>query len=820
MHLLRNLLLSIVILILCLPVTSGAATDQKPDEYFILLDPGRMDTAIALIINTTISTIIQEEQEELSVYVLEERGEELFNDLNREHENVGAVISLIDADTSSKEPVIHIFHYPFGSITEHHVISPKYSFKFGSDSALLGIQLYEHLNNQEVILKPADFCIEGFTLPLLQKWTALSVPYKSLSDTETARAFASKIANSILQYYRYDGNAVVGLIPPEAQKHASFSEMEVILYPYIYPDREFTEEEQKERRKIMSTKKQKRVPLDSGLYYFTDLDPLTPYSLEIKNVAGDASPYWDILDSPSFVTSSVRGIVRTVPGEHSNYEPLQFTEKKPLYRAEHETFDYIVENATIIDGNLKTQKYQADVGISGSRIAAIGDLKKLPRNQTIDGSGKYLTPGFIDIHSHGDRGVLNVSYAPSHVRQGITTILGGNCSFSPLGIGNFLRKVEANGTPVNIAMLVGNRPIRQQVLGRRTGMFAYSELYRQKELIDLAMEEGAFGMSTGLIYAISEEAFAWELAELSKQMKPYNGFYASHIRGETDEVLDAVREAIHIGEMAEVPVQISHMKILRKRNWGIMNDYLRLMEEARARGVDVTGDQYPWEASGPAAHYHLHRLLVQEAIRNGHPEVVRLKDMPGKYEKYSGKNLVELLEGENMTPEELIDDLDLQPDSPIYATFLCIGDEDIILAMKDEHVMVCTDANMTSLETIESGDAKNHHPRIYRTYHQFFAHYVRDREIIPWELAVYKCTGLPADRMGLVDRGRIQVGAYADLVLFDPEKIDPVADFRDQTPPPVGFDWVFTNGVPVIKEGLMTRERPGKALYAGNRRKP
>ncbi|MFH0795018.1 MAG: amidohydrolase family protein, partial [bacterium] len=518
---------------------------------------------------------------------------------------------------------------------------------------------------------------------------------------------------------------------------------------------------------------------------------------------------------------SVSGIVRTIPEVFQNYVPLQSSYREAKKESPPPaTLDYVIAGATVFDGSKDKARFVADVGIAGERIAAVGDLRETPRKVTINGKGFFLTPGFIDIHSHADSNVLSVPYAPSHIRQGITTVLAGNCASSPLGIGAFLSEVDAKGPAVNLCMLVGNRPVRAAVIGSRKGQPSYAEVYREKELVDLAMEEGAFGMSTGLIYSISEEAFAWEIAELCKQMKPYGGFYASHIRGETDEVLDAAREAIYIGEIAEVPVQISHMKVINKRNWGDMVPYLEIMKSARARGLDVTGDQYPWRASGPAGHYTLHRLMTREAIQNETPEVVLLKDMPGKYEKYSGRPLVELLESEGMTSDALMSDLNLTSSTKLYATYLCLGEEDVRLPMKEDFVMVCTDASLASLEDIEAGKHWDDHPRKFRSYPEFFVKYVRDGKVCSWELAVYKCTGLPAEKMKLEDRGRIKPGAYADLVLFDPEKINPGSDYRDQKLTPKGIEWVFLNGVAVQKDGEMTMQHAGKAIYAYGNKKP
>jgi N-acyl-D-amino-acid deacylase len=211
---------------------------------------------------------------------------------------------------------------------------------------------------------------------------------------------------------------------------------------------------------------------------------------------------------------------------------------------------------------------------------------------------------------------------------------------------------------------------------------------------------------------------------------------------------------------------------------------------------------------------------VRDAIKRETPEVVLLKDMPAPYEKYSGRVLTELLEGENITPEELITKLNLTEDSKIYATYLCLGEEDVLLPMKEDFVMVCTDASLDSTENIENGKSEDDHPRKFRTYPEFFGKYVRDKGVCSWELGVYKCTGLPAQRMKLEDRGFIRKGAFADIVLFDPEKIDANADYRDQTPPPKGIHWVFLNGNPVLKEGELNTVRAGKVLRAYGNRKP
>lgn len=756
--------------------------------------------------------------------------------------DIGALVELRFAPAAEGRPaaVAEVYHYAFGAIAKEHVRSPEYSFKFASDSALLAIELHRvasgtvsaltyvaasgapHLPGFEIA--PASAVNPLLPEQVLRKSVILTVAAPDGKPSpDQVDALARLLADAFLIFRREEGSFAMGVVPDSARKRGAPQNLKIEIQPFVYntstEGAKAADKDAQAAKDSSAGKAQTVVPFPSGLYYAARLSLLSPYAYTIADPA--ASELRRKAGEGGFVTASVKGIVRTVPVRLDGYKPLEHRaaeEAEPIVEAK--TFDTVIEGATVFDGAKDSERFVADVGIVGERIAAVGDLKGKERKETVAGKGLFLMPGIIDIHSHAEEDLLKVAYAPTHVRQGITTVLGGNCADSPLGIGEYLGKAEAKGVGLNVGVLEGNTPVRRRVLGKRTGMFPYDDLYREKELVDLAMEEGAFGMSTGLIYSTSEEAFAWELAEMAKQMKPYGGFYASHVRGETDEVLDAIREAIHIGELAEVPVQISHMKVLSKRNWGQMADYIEIMKEARARGLDVMGDQYPWRASGPAGHYNLHKLMVREAIQNESPEVVLLKDMPGKYEKYSGRPLDELLAAEKMTPEDLIQDLNLTADSKLYATYLCIGAEDILLPMKEDFVMVCTDSGLVSLEYIEQGKAWDEHPRKFRSYPEFFAKYVRDKKVCSWELAVYKCTGLPASRMKLTDRGAIKPGAYADLVLLDPSGIDPGGDYRDQTAPPKGMPYVFINGQAVVKSGELTKTQAGKPLYAYGHRKP
>lgn len=835
-------LISLIILTAAVPQAifgqrSEYANKDLKGNVFIIISESAQPTEMTSALKGELENLFSADKEGLEMVAIDgvepkTVAEQVLSLPSEKLDSLGGVIELRFEQKQGNQvrAAIEVYHYPFGSIAQEHVESPEYSFKFGSDSALLAISLRtsllevspgDELSFSNVEMQPASAANPYLPRGILRKSAGLICQLDKPLTPKQTRNLAGKLYGAVTAFYGDEGNSVMGLVSEKAQRHAQVEDIEIRVFKYLYPDKEYTDEERKQREEEVSTPVQAVKPFASKLYYIAGLEPLAPYSLKFINTTKDEKDFWYEVDEGSFVTSSLKGIVRTVPGKFKQYTPLEnFYEEAPPQIPQVKTLDYVIAGATIFDGSKDNPRFVADVGVAGERIIAVGDLKDMSRDVTIDGKGLFLTPGFIDIHSHVDQNILRVAYAPSHIRQGITTVLGGNCASSRLGIGAFLAELDEKGAAVNIGTLVGNRPIRAKVMGRRKGMFSYADLYREKELVDLAMEEGAFGMSTGLIYRISEEAFAWELAEMSKQIKPYGGFYASHVRGETDEAVDAIREAIYIGEIAEVPVQISHMKVINKRNWGDMQRYLEIMKAARARGLDVTGDQYPWRASGPAAHYTLYRLMVREAIKAETPDVVLLKDMPGKYEKYSGRPLPELLKGENMTPEELIADLNLTNDSKIYATYLCLGDEDVCAPMKEDFVMVCTDSSLASLEDIESGKLRNDHPRKFRTYPEFFAKYVRDRGVCSWELGVYKCTGLPAKRMKLKDRGVIKPGAYADLVLFDPDVLDPGVDYRDQAALPKGIKWVFMNGQPVLKEGELTKMRAGKALYAYGNRKP
>lgn len=749
--------------------------------------------------------------------------------------NMGGII-LIDYINSTSEKTssgkisidAEIFNYPFLPITEEHIESPEYTFKFSSDSSLLAFHLLKHINSslelhnitkQDLTLKPAAKIEISLERELLKKYTKICINDSVLLSKEDFTRIAVGLYNAIEDYYVNGGSYALGVIPERALQKADSANLEISAAEFKYPNKDLKESEDKLKEEAVFSIP--AIRYSSNLFLFKDLAPITPYTFRIVDKSKPSDHLLYKLYEGRFVTSDLGGIVRTIPNKLKNYvEPEKIIKEDEPIQGHVSAFDYVIEDALIIDGAKDAKQYIADLAISDDKIVKIGDLKRFERLKTIDAKGMFLSPGFIDIHSHVDSTAFDAPYAQSAINQGITTSLGGNCSFSTLNVGTFYKDIETSTSAINIGILIGNRPVRKAVIGERKGQPSYAEVYRQKELVDLGMEEGAFGVSSGLIYSISEEAYTWELAELAKQVKPYGGFYASHIRGESDEVIDAAKEALFIGELAEVPVQISHIKAIGKDNWGKMEKLLNTVKLYKSRGLDVTCDQYPWLATGGSHQYRLLRLLEREAIQSDAPDTVLLKDMPGRFSKYSGKPLTELLKNENMDAFDLIRELNLNKDSKIFSTYICLSEEDLLLPMKEDFVMVCTDAGLKTQKEIDNNSFGDDHPRKFGTYPEFLGKYVRDKKVCSWELAIYKCSGLPAGRLKLKERGLIKEGYYADIVLFSPNELESGADYLNRDGQPNGINYVFVNGKPALENGKLTYLRNGKALRAYGNVKP
>jgi N-acyl-D-amino-acid deacylase len=527
-----------------------------------------------------------------------------------------------------------------------------------------------------------------------------------------------------------------------------------------------------------------------------------------------------------------------------------------LIRAILMGFDVLFVNGKLIDG-AGNPWFKADVGVKGDRIEAVGPLSGSEAGRVIDARGLVVAPGFIDIHSHSDYNVIIDPRVESKVRQGVTTEVVGNCgsSAAPMNpevktyrerfmraklgddfefgwesMGDYISLIDSAGASFNTVPLVGQGTVRQNVMGYENREPTKSELEEMKGLVTGAMDDGAWGMSTGLIYTPSTYAKTPEIVELAKTLKEYGGIYFSHIRGEGETLLEAVEEAIRIGGEAEVPVQIAHFKSSGKPYWGKTIDSLRLVAEGREGGVDVTFDQYPYVASSTglaalmptwAQEGGSERLLerlrdpeVRERIREDRSGIYRTWDevmvaSAKNHPEYEGKRISEIAELQGKEEYEAVYDLLITEDAQVSVVIFGMSEEDVRRVMKSPHGMVGSDGSAVAPRGI-LGKGKPH-PRFYGTFPRVIGHYVREG-VLSLEEAVRKMTSAPAQRIGLRDRGLLREGFKADITVFDPGNVKDEATFLDPHRFASGIPYVMVNGKIVVDGGEHTGALPGRAL--------
>jgi N-acyl-D-amino-acid deacylase len=535
------------------------------------------------------------------------------------------------------------------------------------------------------------------------------------------------------------------------------------------------------------------------------------------------------------------------------------------------TYNLLIKEARIIDG-AGGPWFRGDIAIEGGNIAEVGRLGDVEAERVIKAEGLIAAPGFIDPHSHADAVAPVFPEMESTVMQGITTIIAGNCgsSLAPVNpelrelmerqarrwlppelelritwttFDEYLTEMERRRLGVNMAHLVGHGSIRVAAMGYEARDPTAEELEEMKRLTAEAMEAGAFGLSTGLIYPPGCYAKTEEIIELAKVAARYGGVYASHIRGEGKTLLEALREALRIGEETGIPVQISHHKAASREMWGKSVETLRMMEEARKRGLDITFDQYPYRAGAtslatllpPWAHEGgmeklLERLKEPELrermrrdIERGLPgwenfveelgwENIYISHVKTERNKMAeGKNLMEVKELRG-DPDEFttLYNLLLEEEGAVGMIIFAMDEEDVRRMMKHPLQMVGTDALSASPKGPMSHGKP--HPRYYGTYPRVLGRYVRELGLLPWEEAIRKMTSAPAQRFGLWDRGLLRPGFKADIVLFDPDTIIDRATFEDPHRFPEGIKYVIVNGVVEVDRGDFTGELGGKTL--------
>ncbi len=507
------------------------------------------------------------------------------------------------------------------------------------------------------------------------------------------------------------------------------------------------------------------------------------------------------------------------------------------------SYDIVIRGALVVDGTGAPPR-TADIAVSGDVIAAVGALEAGYRaRRLIDAPGLAAAPGFIDIHSHGPSVILERPAAENCVRQGVTTIIGGQDGGSPLPLAPFLEKISATPIPVNLGMLAGQGSIRRAVIGRVNRRASAEEIRKMKDILRRAMEEGAFGISTGLFYIPGSFTPTEEIVELARVAARYGGFHCSHMRDEAAGILDSVRECIRIGEEGGLPTQLTHHKIVGPGNWGLSEKTLELVEAARRRGVDVTIDQYPYTASstGTAALFPqwaqeggrerlLERLAepetrarIKESIierlkfdrGGGDPKNVALVECEFDPE-LAGLTLADVTRarGREVTFENAAETaIEIEEAGGCSAVYHAISEEDVRRIMRYPHTMIASDGAIP-----EFGRGVPH-PRSYGTFPRVLGRYVREWKVLTLEDAVRKMTSLPAARLGLGGRGLLQPGKKADIVVFSPERVLDTATWLEPHRYPAGVEHVIVNGKLVLERGRITGERPGRVLYGPGRRR-
>ena len=484
----------------------------------------------------------------------------------------------------------------------------------------------------------------------------------------------------------------------------------------------------------------------------------------------------------------------------------------------------------------------ADVWLQGDRIIGVGAVEGRAADRVVDVSGLAVAPGFIDLHSHAVRendersGLYRWPDAENLLRQGVTTVIGGPDGWSPLPLEDSFRRMQEQGAAVNYGAFVGHGAVRVKVMGLGDRPPTDEELQRMRDEVDMAMRQGAFGLSSGLVYVPGSFATTEEVVALAEVAARHGGIYISHMRNEALQVLVSVRELIHIAEAAGLPGQITHAKAMGTAMQGRSKDLLALVDAAVERGVDITLDQYPypagstgltvqfprWSRDGgnrklaarlkdPELRARIHAALVYELTEvrgRNDPANVQLAYCDFDH-TLDGLNLAELLtrRGREVTIDNaatLI--IELQEAGGCQAIYHAMHPEDVITILRHPRTMIAADGG------IEVPGVGHPHPRNYGTFARVLGRYVREMQVLPLHTAIHKMTRMPAERIGLAERGRIEDGAVADIVVFDPATVIDRATFADPHRYAEGVHHVFVAGDAVLLDGEPTGARPGRIL--------
>ncbi len=529
-------------------------------------------------------------------------------------------------------------------------------------------------------------------------------------------------------------------------------------------------------------------------------------------------------------------------------------------------FELVIKGGKVVDGT-GSPWFKRDIGIAGGKIKKVGRIAENSA-KTIDATGMTVSPGFVDLHSHGDLTILAFPNAESFIMQGITTAIVGNCgmSLAPVNpdtmallkrylsaslkdgfdygwewrtLADYYEKVERQGISLNLAPLVGQGTVRLAVKGFASNTASKEEMRQMKKLVIQTLEDGAFGMSTGLIYVPGTYSTTEEIVELASVLTKYGAIYATHMRDEEYRLMESVEESIRVGEENDIPVEISHHKVKGKSNWGKVNATLRAMEQARKRGVEVNCDVYPYTASSTSITAIVPTWLLEGGIER---MLARLKDKKNRElakkeidqgtmtgsnyiqaagwhgimiaacpanKEYEGKSLEQILKEKHTfdEPYEGLFDLMLEIDGSAGIIGFSMDEDDVKTVVSHSLSSIITDAKI-----IAPSAGGKPHPRTYGTFPRVLGKYVREEKVLTLEEAIRKMTSLPAGKIGLSSRGILREGFWADIVIFDPATIKDKATFNDPHQYPDGISYVIVNGQVVVDHGRLMKVRPGRVL--------
>ncbi len=527
-------------------------------------------------------------------------------------------------------------------------------------------------------------------------------------------------------------------------------------------------------------------------------------------------------------------------------------------------YDLILKNGWIIDGS-GNPRYRGDVAITGDRIAAVGFLGNATAKDTVDASGLVVAPGFIDMMGQSEINVLIDNRVLSKVTQGITTeVTGEGGSVAPLtdrlvaddsdamtkwhyredwrDLNGYFAQLERQGSALNIAMFVGATQVRLVVVGKENRAPTAAELARMTAIVDTLMEQGALGVWTALEYAPASYSKTDELIALARAARRHGGIYASHMRDEGEHIDEALNEVFRIAKEADIPAEVSHLKLSGRRSWGQMPRVLAKIDSARAAGLDVTADQYPyiraatsldasiptWAESGgwdsllirlrdPATRARLHAEIVNPrgesffSAAGGGGGVLITGTFQDSLRYMQGKTVAEIAAMRHRDPVETVFDIVLaEQGHRTDAVYAIMQEPDVQAGMKQWWMAVNTDFGGVAPDGPLG--TQSAHPRAYGSFPRILGHYSRDLQLFPLEFAVRKMTSLAAQRVNLSDRGLVKPGFYADITVFNPETVIDRATFEQPHQTSVGIEYVFVNGQMVLKKGQITNARPGRGL--------